>query len=393
MHFWGLGVERQHITDTIRAFEEANPDIKVEEVIIDSAAYQAKIIQTLPSDAAPDVFAWWAGIRTQRLVDFEMLSPLTSLWQEGKLDDIFSPVFKENATYQDDQWFIPWGVHGVVFFYSKAAFSKLGLTVPTTYQEFEALIEKAQAAGYEHPIATGHKALYRQEFPAEWLALGIGGVDLYKGLASFDISWGSSEGRKVLELWKKQIDDGWYFPDPRSRSWQEGLRLLVQDKCILYMQGSYAAAVLKNDLGWEPGEDFDVFMPPMVDPANPPALTGPTDVWVMSRNASHSEEARRLLKFLAGVDAQTIRARVAGGMAGNRLVPDSVYDPVVAKVKASLDKGAAFAPNYDMLTPQIGFQRVLREAMAEFFEKPDVDRFIYAAEQAKQEWIASGRAK
>ncbi len=393
MHFWGLGVERQHITDTIKAFEEANPDIKVDEVIIDSAAYQPKIMQTLPSNAAPDVFAWWAGIRTQRLVDFGMLTPITSLWQEARFDDVFTPVFKEIATYKGEEWFVPWGVHGVVFFYSKAAFKRLGLSVPKTYEDLVALIKKAQSAGYEHPIATGHAKLYRQEFPPEWLSLGIGGAELVRSLAAFDASWDSPRARKVLEMWKQQIDDGWYFPDPRSRTWQEGLRLLVQDKCILYLQGSYAAAVLQNDLGWKPGVDFDVFMPPMVDPANPTGLTGPVDAWVMARNAPHPEEARRLLTFLAGEKAQTIRAVVAGSIAGNRLVPDSAYNPVTLKVKQALDRGAVFVPNYDMITPEIGFQRVLRDAMLEFYEKPDIERFIDKTEKAKQEWIAAGRPK
>ncbi len=383
-HIWGTGVERAQVTQAIALFEIANPDVLVQEIIVDAAGgYTPKLMQMLSGTEPPDIFLWYPGPQTTALVDEGVLMPLTDIWNQYNLDQYIPEGYKSAVTYKGDQWNLPWGVHANIVIYNKSIFSSLGLSVPTTLTEFESICTQIKAAGY-YPLTSGWKELYRAAYPVELLIPSYGGPDFYRQLAAFDISWDNATCREMLTTWKRWVENKWWYPDPRSRSWSEGFGLLKSNLTAMDFIGTYAIPILESS-GWVLGKDFGVFMFPQINPEFTPTLTGPFDSWCVSAKAPHPEEAARFIAFLATTEAQTMRAKYHGGLACNRFVTG--YDEAMLSIIAALDSGAQFAPGFFEASPPLGLQLINHGAMVDFYDNPDIEEFIRRCLDARDQYL------
>jgi multiple sugar transport system substrate-binding protein len=218
----------------------------------------------------------------------------------------------------------------------------------------------------------------------ELLIPSYGGATFYRDLASFDISWDNDTCREVLTTWKRWVENGWWYSDPRSRSWSEALGLLTGEQAAMAFIGTYAIPILE-DAGWVFGEDFDIFLFPQINQDYSPTLTGPFDAWCVSAKALHPEEAARFIAFLATTEAQTARAVHHGGLACNRFV--SEYSDALLRIIDALDKGAEFVPGFFQAAPPLGLQLINHAAMPDFYDNPDIGEFIERCLDARDEYL------
>ena len=93
------------------------------------------------------MFCWFAGYRMQFFAKQGLAGDLSDIWKE--VGGNFSDALKAASTGEDGkQYFLPfynypWGV-----FYRKSVFEKNGYTVPTTWEDYQALAAKVAT---EHP--------------------------------------------------------------------------------------------------------------------------------------------------------------------------------------------------------------------------------------------------
>ena len=135
----------QQAKDLIAAFEKANPDITVKLETQPAGTEGDNLMKTKLSTGSMDnVFHYNSGSLLQALNPDQTLVDLSDQdWASTLTDDFKKVVSTDKGLYG-----APWGTSfagGVL--YNKKVYESLGLTVPTTWDEFISNSEKIKAAG------------------------------------------------------------------------------------------------------------------------------------------------------------------------------------------------------------------------------------------------------
>ncbi|WP_309225417.1 ABC transporter substrate-binding protein [Quadrisphaera sp. INWT6] len=127
------------------AFHAANPDITVELETRPAGTEGDNLIKTrLSTGSMADIFSYNSGSLFQQIDPAKNLVPLTSESFAGDVSDAFKP----NVSVGDELYGVPIGTAfggGVV--YNKDVYAELGLSVPTTWDEFIANSQKIKDSG------------------------------------------------------------------------------------------------------------------------------------------------------------------------------------------------------------------------------------------------------
>ncbi len=136
----------------IEAFQKANPDITVKLNTKPQGGDGDNLVKTkLATGTMEDVFWYNSGSLLQALKPDQNLVDLTGDAALKDVDESFLPV----VTYKGKVYGAPWGtVMGGGIVYNKDVFTKLGLSIPKTWAEFEANNEKIKAAGITPVLGT-----------------------------------------------------------------------------------------------------------------------------------------------------------------------------------------------------------------------------------------------
>ncbi len=382
LHVWGAGAQREQVISTLNLWEKAYPDVKVEEIIMDSSNWQPKMIQMLSGDSPPDVFLWYPGPKTTELVDQGVIAPLNETWKQYKLDEQISSGLKAEVSYKGNIYNIPWTYHPPIVLYNKKMFGGLGLSIPQQIAEFEAVAAKIQATG-KYPLSSGWIELQRSAYPLELLIPSLNGPDFYRELTKMNIDWGDPKCRKAWEIWKRWVQMKYWYPEPRSRRWGEGLSIFRNGEAGMYFIGTYAVPMLV-EAGWKLGEDFGAFIFPQENKQFQPTFTGPFDTFCMPARAPHPDAARRFLAFLATKEPQAARLRASSGMSANKLVTE--YDEVCTMLRKAMEKGAVFQGAIFAAMPTMVVEPINRAACVDFYDNPDIEEFVKKCEAARVQY-------
>jgi raffinose/stachyose/melibiose transport system substrate-binding protein len=129
----------------IKAFQTANPDITVKLDTRPGGGDGDNLVKTrLSTGDMADVFEYNSGSLFQAISPEKNLTPITNEPWVSDLDDTFKSVVSAN----DNVYGAPWGnVVGGGVFYNKKIYDRLGLKVPTTWDQFMANNAKIKTAG------------------------------------------------------------------------------------------------------------------------------------------------------------------------------------------------------------------------------------------------------
>ncbi|MBT2234241.1 ABC transporter substrate-binding protein [Nonomuraea sp. NEAU-A123] len=181
----------------IKKFESTHPGVtvKFEEKGFEQIQKTASMV--LNSDEAPDIMEYNKGNATAGLLSKQgLLTDLSEQATKRGWDKLLSASLQTTAKYDDrgimgsGKWFgVPNYGEYVMVYYNKDLFEKNGVTVPTTFEEFTAALDKFAKAGVT-PISTAGA-----EYPAQQifylLALSkanrawVDSYELYKGKVDF----------------------------------------------------------------------------------------------------------------------------------------------------------------------------------------------------------------
>ncbi len=170
LSWWNNGTNQPLLgvyQSAIKSFEEANPDITIQNVPIQNETLQkTKIPLALQGNNPPNIYQQWGG------------GVLAQQVSSGKVANITSDVSSwigniagaQGWAVNGVQYGVPVDLHVVGFWYRKDIFQKVGITVPTTITQLESDDTKLRAAGYS-PIAVGSKDGWPDAFWWESFAL------------------------------------------------------------------------------------------------------------------------------------------------------------------------------------------------------------------------------
>ncbi|WP_344095741.1 hypothetical protein [Microbacterium deminutum] len=174
----------------------------------DTVSYTQSVLQSLPTNKAPDIIKWWSGKMLEALAASGGAADLTDVWDAavaaGDLDDAIRPYY----SYKGKVYGIPLGVSQSVHYYSKAAFKAAGITgVPQTFDELEADMAKLKDAGYTALCLPAGDA-WPVIMPYQTIAAAID-PQFYQDLTENKAKWNDPSGVKVLETISDWIKKGY----------------------------------------------------------------------------------------------------------------------------------------------------------------------------------------
>jgi raffinose/stachyose/melibiose transport system substrate-binding protein len=291
----------------IPAFEAANPDIKVVFAPTAPAQYNSALNAKLEAGTAGDLI-------TCRPFDGSL-----SMYEAGNLADLsdmealanFGPVAKSGWSTDDGSatFCMPMAsvIHG--FIYNADAFAELGLEVPTTTDEFYAVLDAIKADGTYIPLSMGTAD--------EWEAATMGYANIGTKY------WKGEEGRNALIAGTSKLTDpewvepyaelarwGAYMGDGfEAQSYPDSQNLFTLGRAAIYPAGSWEIS------GFNAQADFAMgAFPPPTLPGGECYISDHVDIAMGLNPASpNAEAAKTFLNWVGSAEFASLYANALPG--------------------------------------------------------------------------------
>ncbi|MFI6344200.1 ABC transporter substrate-binding protein [Streptomyces sp. NPDC050560] len=178
--------------------------------------YQQIVRMSAQTDATSDLVKWWNGYRLQDIVRAGVLADVTDAWDEaarrGWCDDA---TLRDTFGYRGRQFAVPLYKSYYAVFYSKRTFERLGVGVPTTWEHFLDVVDRARAK-HITPVSSGGATTWESSI---WFQQLVNGLDhrFYLDLAAGRASYTDPVCRTAMALWSDLYRRG-AFSSPDANS-------------------------------------------------------------------------------------------------------------------------------------------------------------------------------
>jgi len=299
--------------------------------------------QVLNSNEAPDVMESPKGNATAGLLASQgLLADITDAVEEYGWDDMLAPSLQTTAKYTDEgimgsgPWYgVPNYGEYVTVYYNKTAFDEKGLTEPTTYAEFEDILDAfakdgttpLAQAGAEYPLGQLFYQLALSKADRQF----VNDYQLYEN----PVDWQGPELTYAADKIVEYVDNGWISKDSTG--------LKAEDMGVGFMSGEYPMMVSGS---WWAGRvineattfDWDTFAFPESELV--PGSSG--NIWVVPENAANKDLAYEFIDI-------TMRPEIQALIGNNGSIPVAA-DPA----DITDEKSAALITEFNEVVEQDG---------------------------------------
>jgi raffinose/stachyose/melibiose transport system substrate-binding protein len=315
------------------------------------------IVKTrLATGEMADIFWYNSGSLLQALNPTETLVDLSG---EPFLDNIVESYFP--TVSQDGQVFgVPSETAmGGGILYNRRIFEELGLSVPTTWAEFEANNEAIQEAGIAPLIATfaGDSTWTSQLFVlADFYSLSQAEPTFAEDYTANEAKYATTPAAMAsFGYLQEGFENDWWQEDYATTSFEPGLQLLVEGVGAQYPMLTFALSTIGTN--WpDQANDIGFFAVPSADAANTGATIWMPAATYIPQTTEHIDVAKDFLAFIAstdGVNALTAAVPPAGPyMIKGATLPEDVLQGV-KDTQVYIDSGKS-VPALEFLSPLKG---------------------------------------
>lgn len=330
-------------TDTILpAFTEAHPDIKVEFAPTNATEFDAALESRFQGGTAGDVLTCRSYEINRANIKKGYLEPIEDL---PGIDNFDALALDSWSSDDGKRYCVPAASVMAGFFYNKDIFKELGLKVPTTQDEFIAVLDKVKASKYT-PLAYGAADSWILSYmgldnvgPNYWH-----GEDGHQSLVDGSMKVTDPQfvdAFEALDTWKPYMPDGF-----ASVTYADATQLFALGKAAIFPSGSWDInAVTANGL------NVGVFGPPVAKAGDQRYLQDHPDMGIgINAASSHKKQAKVFLEWIASSEFQTLYANALPGFFGMGKAPVTLENPL-AQEWVDLRDGAE-------LTPRLGLDKL-----------------------------------
>jgi len=344
--------------EAIKIFEEeTGATVEFEQKTFEQINKSAS--QVLDSDAAPDLMEYNKGNATAGfLASTGLITDISEAVDEFGWADKLAPSLQTTAKYSEDgvmggdTWYgIPNYGEFVGVYYNKDAFAAAGLEIPTTYDEFVAVLDAFAAQGIT-PLAEAGA-----EYPLGqlWYQLALSQADrqfvndyqLYEN----PVDWQGPEVTYASETLLDYVDKGYISSDVSSVKAEDAGVAFINGTAPIFVSGSWwFGRFVEQATGFDwtlaafPGSDL--------------SLGSSGNLWVVPENAANKELAYEFIDITMRPEIQAILGN-NGGLpvaADPADITDAKSQELIAAFNVVLDNdGLSFYPDW----PAPGFYEVI----------------------------------
>jgi raffinose/stachyose/melibiose transport system substrate-binding protein len=288
----------------IAAFEKAYPDITVELNTQPAGSEGDNLVKTkLSTGTMDDVFHYNSGSLLQALnPDNQLVNLADEEWQSLVTDDFKSVVSTDNGIYG-----APYGTSfGGGVLYNKKVYDQLGLTVPTSWDEFMANNETIKSTA---PDVTPVLQSYGTDWTSQLFVLGD-----FANVAQADPDWAdrytNNDAKYVDEPalagfahQQAAFEAGFFNQDFASLTYEQALALLAEGKGAHYPMLSVAVSTIAQSTP-DLADDIGFFALPADDAENTAAtIWQPSALYIpKSTTGAELEAAKTFVAFATASD-------------------------------------------------------------------------------------------
>jgi raffinose/stachyose/melibiose transport system substrate-binding protein len=373
-------VDQGSIEDVVKAFEAANPGVKVRYTTSGADQYQQQIRTQLSSGTAPDVMTVWPGNgnpgATYVLAKPGYLLDLSDQPWAAKLPDAVKTV----AQYEGKTYNAVFGLNGIGAIYNQQAMDKAGLTPPTTWTDLLTFCRAAAGKGTP-AFALGIQdnwvtQIVLYALVATTVYAGDGDFDkkMQAGQATFANSPWTTGMAKYLEMDKA----GCFQKNSLGTSYEASQELAATGKTLGIVQGNWVVSLLKQK---NPNGTFVLKVLPATDePAKlfMPAAAGAG--YGVNAKVKNKDLALKFVDYVMSPAGMSLFNKKQGSLPS---LPDSgsAVDPALADVGKFINEGRT-VPFMDQLWPNAKVQQTMLSGLQEIFSKQSTPDKVLAAMDA-----------
>jgi raffinose/stachyose/melibiose transport system substrate-binding protein len=338
---------------------------------VDGETYKTKQTIELSSSNPPDIFYSWEGGRAAEIIKGGFSADLSGYYKKYGWDKSLNAASVTLATFGGKQFFVPTEIGASVVWYRKDLYQKLGLSVPTTWEQLMANAAKAKAAGIAPFMLSNQK-----KWPAQfmWSAIMVNkyGLDAYDGLIGNKIPWTDPRAVDVTAMMKKLADDGMFEPSFNSIDFAPAQVPWSQGKVLHWYQGSFILGSFRGDQKDCCVVPVDWFPMPAIGDRKPVMSVYAEDTIMIHAASKNRDAAAEFVNWMVSADASSKKLEIDKPYPSN-ISADLTHLPEMEQRlgKAMADAGSFTFMHVDHATPPAisdkfldGLQGVLADAMS-----------------------------
>lgn len=298
--------------EAIKIFEEeTGATVEFEEKGFEQIRSTAS--QVLNSDEAPDILEYAKGNGTAGLLASQgLLTEITDAVDEYGWADKLAPSLQTTARYSEDgvmgsgEWFgIPNYGEYVTVYYNKDAFAAQGIEVPTTYEEFEAAMQKfvdagitpLAEAGQEYPLGQLFYQLALSKADRQW----VNDYQLYEN----EVDWQDDALTYAADTLLDYVDKGYISPDASGLKAEDAGVSFISGESPIFVSGSWWYGRFIDEID---SFDFGTFLFPGSDLS----LGSAGNMWVVPASAGNPDLAYKFIDITLRPEIQAILGNNGG---------------------------------------------------------------------------------
>lgn len=277
----GITAAGPAMDELIAACEKALPDVKILRTVVPSIGIRESYRLAVSADKTPDLaYTWPAASVLAGYARTGKVAPLDAYYAKYKWDGI-NDFYRGRNSYKGNIYGVPMEQDLMGVYYNRDLFKKLGLEVPKTYAEFQAVAAKVKEAGYV-PIAFGN----RDRWPAtNTLSLVLGltaGREAEEKVLFGDGSWTDPAFKKAAETIADWAKEGYFPRGFNGIGYDEANALFLGGRAAMTITGTWVL----QDMARGAKFDLGVFMlPPISEGVPAGTMWGEGSQWQIAASA------------------------------------------------------------------------------------------------------------
>jgi len=319
VNWWSWNPDEARAQQYIDAFEASHPDIKIEYRKFEYTDYLQTLRLDLVSGGGPDILGLQAGVMIGEYQPFlEDLEPYATEAFGSEWKDNFYSLGLDQVTIDGKVAAFPWFLSAAGYvWYNKTVFDELGLSAPTTYDEWKSVAATLRENDIT-PFVQGAKDDWVNFDMFIALANEVAPGKIYQAEAG-EVAWTDEDLLAAMNMWKGLFDDGIMpadalgiaqYPDAHD-AWVQG------DAAMIFLgnwnNGRMSDTVYKQVQERLSIEETYEYLPTLLPDMNGDGVQGqlfggPDVALGINNQSSNKEAAWTFLSWMVSEEGQTIIA-------------------------------------------------------------------------------------
>ncbi|HSL46972.1 MAG TPA: extracellular solute-binding protein [Anaerolineales bacterium] len=339
----------------IDAYTAQHPNVTITVELRPQGSEGDNIVKTrLATGEMTDLFFYNSGSLLQALQPADTLVDLTD---EPFMDNVVDS-FKSAVSQNGRVYGVPseTGMGGGIL-YNKKVYEELGLSVPTTWEEFAANNEAIKAAGIAPVIQTYGDTWTSQLFVlADYYNVQQAHPNFAEDYTNNEAKYATTpEAMAGFQYLQEGFEKGWWQQDYATAKYDQGLQLLASGEGVHYPMLTFALSTIATNFP-DQVKDIGFFAQPGTNASQNGATIWMPAATYIPQTSQNIEAAKDFLAFIASTEGvEALNAAVEPGgpyMIKDASLPDDVI-PAVNDIAAYIEAEKS-APALEFLSPVKG---------------------------------------